>query len=200
MQLEEQGLVDLDAPANDYLRAYRLIPADPSWRPVTLRHLLTHTAGIREVLHPWGMIGPFRRDGEGRTAGCRRWPSTTGPGCRSAPSRHQFRYTDHGFATLGQLVEDVTGQLFDRYLRAHVFAPLGMADTDLVRSDAARSRLATGYRLRAGGPRPYPDYEVVTAGGTAAYSTPRTWAATSRHSSTAGPTSTARCSSPRPWP
>jgi CubicO group peptidase (beta-lactamase class C family) len=47
MQLQEQGLVDLDAPASDYLRAYRLIPAKASFRPATLRHLLTHTAGVR---------------------------------------------------------------------------------------------------------------------------------------------------------
>jgi len=46
MQLVEQGLLDLDAPANDYLRAYRLAPPKPGWRPATVRHLLTHTAGI----------------------------------------------------------------------------------------------------------------------------------------------------------
>ena len=46
MQLWEQGLVDLDAPANDYLRALRLIPAKASFRPATVRHLLTHTAGV----------------------------------------------------------------------------------------------------------------------------------------------------------
>ena len=33
MQLWEQGLVDLDAPANDYLRAYKLVPAEAGWRP-----------------------------------------------------------------------------------------------------------------------------------------------------------------------
>jgi CubicO group peptidase (beta-lactamase class C family) len=52
MQLWEQGLVDIDAPANQYLRAYRLIPAKASFRPATVRHLLTHTAGIAEVVHP----------------------------------------------------------------------------------------------------------------------------------------------------
>jgi CubicO group peptidase (beta-lactamase class C family) len=46
MQLSEQGLVDLDAPASGYLRAYRLIPAKAGFRPATLRHLLTHTAGV----------------------------------------------------------------------------------------------------------------------------------------------------------
>jgi CubicO group peptidase (beta-lactamase class C family) len=46
MQLEEQGLIELDAPANDYLRAFRLVPAKAGWRPATVRHLLTHTAGV----------------------------------------------------------------------------------------------------------------------------------------------------------
>jgi CubicO group peptidase (beta-lactamase class C family) len=48
MQLVEKGLVDLDAPANDYLRAYKLVPRKAGWRPATVRHLLTHTAGIAE--------------------------------------------------------------------------------------------------------------------------------------------------------
>jgi len=38
MQLWERGLIDLDAPASGYLRAYRLVPASPGFRPVTLRH------------------------------------------------------------------------------------------------------------------------------------------------------------------
>jgi CubicO group peptidase (beta-lactamase class C family) len=46
MQLWEQGLVDLDAPANDYLRTFRLGPAKATFRPATVRHLLTHTAGV----------------------------------------------------------------------------------------------------------------------------------------------------------
>lgn len=40
MELWEQGFVDLDAPANDYLRAYQLVPANASWRSATIRHLL----------------------------------------------------------------------------------------------------------------------------------------------------------------
>ena len=59
MQLWERGLVDIDAPANDYLRAYQLIPANTSWRPATVRHLLTHTAGIPEQVPRSGI---FRTD------------------------------------------------------------------------------------------------------------------------------------------
>src|SRR5215208_3924610 len=46
MQLCEQGLVDLDAPASDYLRSFRLVPAEADFGPVRVRHLLTHTAGL----------------------------------------------------------------------------------------------------------------------------------------------------------
>jgi CubicO group peptidase (beta-lactamase class C family) len=45
MQLWEQGLVDLDAPANRYLRAYRLVPAKASFGPATVRQLLTTPPG-----------------------------------------------------------------------------------------------------------------------------------------------------------
>jgi CubicO group peptidase (beta-lactamase class C family) len=46
MQLCEQGLVDLDAPANDYLRAFQLVPMSAGFGPATVRHPLTHTAGV----------------------------------------------------------------------------------------------------------------------------------------------------------
>ena len=77
MQLWEQGLVDLDAPGNDYLRAYQLVPAKASWRPATIRHLLTHTAGISEQVPRSGLL---RRDyGESVEVGqpVPPWPSIT---------------------------------------------------------------------------------------------------------------------------
>lgn len=174
MQLWEQGLVDLDAPANDYLRAYRLIPLKASFRPATVRHLLTHTAGIGEVLHASDLLRPD-------------WGDSVKPG-RPMPSlaefyRHglpidiepgtTFTYTNHGIATLGQMVEDVSGTPFDRYLREHIFEPLGMADTDFVRSELVKSRLATGYDLGSSGPKAVIDREWVTAGASNVYSTTR---------------------------
>ncbi len=174
MQLWEQGLVDLDAPANDYLRAYRLIPAKAGFRPATVRHLLTHTAGIAEVVHPWDAL---RSDfGESVNVG-QPLPSLAQyyrGGLRvGAEPGTMFRYGNHGFATLGQLVEDVSGKPLNRYFRDHIFEPLGMADTDLVRSETVRSRLATGYSLRSGGARAVSGREMVTAGAASIYSSPR---------------------------
>ena len=111
MQLWEQGLLDLDAPVNDYLRAYRLIPAKASFRAATVRHLLTHTAGIREVLHISGLL-TMRDLGETVKLG---WPLPSlaeyyRGGLRiDAEPGTRFTYTNHGFATLGQLVADVSG-------------------------------------------------------------------------------------------
>jgi CubicO group peptidase (beta-lactamase class C family) len=173
MQLWEQGLVDLDAPANDYLRAYQLVPGKASWRPATIRHLLTHTAGIAEQVPRSGML---RRDyGESVEAG-RPVPSLAeyyrGALRLHAEPGSRFRYGDHSPATLGQIIEDVTGEPLQSYLREHVFQPLGMADTTLVRSEVDHSRLATGYKLRSRGAEAVRDRKVVTVGAGAAYSTP----------------------------
>jgi hypothetical protein len=82
-------------------------------------------------------------------------------------------YSNHGFATLGQIVEDVTRQPLDGYLREHIFEPLGMVDTDLTRSDRVGSHLATGYALRSDGPHPVGDCDLITVGAGGIYSTTR---------------------------
>jgi CubicO group peptidase (beta-lactamase class C family) len=174
MQLCEQGLVDLDAPAGEYLRAYRLIPAKSSFRPATMRHLLTHTAGLPEMVHPSGLLRPDFGESvkEGQPVPSLAQFYRRGLRIGAEPGT-RFAYTDHGPATLGQIVEDVSGEPLASYLREHVFEPLGMTDTSLVRSELDASRLATGYTLSAGGPRPVAHREMVTAGAASAYSTPR---------------------------
>jgi len=174
MQLCEQGLVDLDAPANDYLRAYRLIPAKTGFRPATVRDLLTHTAGLPEVAHPWGVFMPDF--GESVKAG--RPLESLAEYYRGGLRLHaepgiRFVYNNHGPATLGQLVEDVSGGLLDRYFRDHIFEPLGMADSDLLRSEQVKSRLATGYEVRSNGVKAVIERDMMTAGAASIYSTPR---------------------------
>jgi len=174
LQLCEQGLVDLDAPAGEYLRAYRLIPAKPGHRPPTVRQLLTHTAGLPQLVYPVRAFQPVLGE--------------TVPYGQPVPALAEFyrgrlaliaepgtrhTYSNHGFATLGQIVEDVTGQPLRRCFAERIFGPLGMTGTDLARSDRIKDRLATGYALRAGGPRPVRDCDLVTAGAGAIYSTAR---------------------------
>jgi hypothetical protein len=84
-----------------------------------------------------------------------------------------FAYSNHGFATLGQVVEDVSGTPLDAYLRERVLLPLGMTDTDLVRTGRIRSRLATGHAFGSRGPQPTPDRDWIGGGGGGLYSTGR---------------------------
>jgi CubicO group peptidase (beta-lactamase class C family) len=173
MQLCDAGAIDLDAPANDYLRAFRLVAEDPSFGPPTVRHLLTHTAGVGYwrrlsdlVLHPASGSGvnarslvplaEYYRDG---------LPYDVEPGTRWA-------YSNHGFAALGEIVEDVSGEPLGRYLRDHLFVPLGMEHTGFV-PDEAGSDVATGYKLGRHGPVAVVHREVPTPGGGGLYSTAR---------------------------
>jgi CubicO group peptidase (beta-lactamase class C family) len=174
MQLWEQGLVGLDAPANDYLRAFRLVPAHDGWQEPTLRHLLTHTAGVPKLVHPAqallsGWFGesvrlsapvPALGDFYGGALRLAAEPATT------------FNYTDHSLAAVGQIVEDVSGEPLDRYFREHIFEPLGMDDSDLLRSERVTAGLATGYKLTRRGPRAVTDRTWVTSAASSIYSTP----------------------------
>ena len=171
MQLWERGLLDLDAPANEYLRSYKLVPARRRFRPPTVRHLLTHTAGIREVMRPslsFWLLDEFVKAGKPVPTLAEYYrgglPVQTEPGTT-------FRYTDHDFATLGQIVEDLTGDPLAAYMREHIFEPLGMKDTGLVRSKRMTHRLAKGYSVGSRGLRSVPDFNVVCTGAGAAYST-----------------------------
>jgi CubicO group peptidase (beta-lactamase class C family) len=172
MQLAERGLVDLDAPAGDYLRAYSLIPAKPGHRPPTMRQLLTHTAGLPQLVYPSRALQPVL--GETVPYGQRvpapaeyyrgRLHLIAEPGTRHT-------YSNHGFATLGQIVQDVAGEPLRRYFREHIFGPLGMTSTDLARSGRVAVGLATGYALRSGGPRSVRDRDLLTPGAGGIYST-----------------------------
>jgi CubicO group peptidase (beta-lactamase class C family) len=172
MQLWEQGLIDLDAPASDYLRAYNLIPAKAKHRPATVRHLLTYTAGLPQAVYLSRAFKPTV--GEMVEFG-KRVPTLAefyrgGLHLVVEPGTMHI-YSNHSFATLGQIVEDVSGEPLHRYFRGHIFEPLGMEHTDLLRSERVRGGLAKEYALRSHGPRPIRDRDLITAGGGGIYST-----------------------------
>lgn len=171
MQLRERGLLDLDDPARAHLRSLRF--ATRGFGEPTIRHLLTHTAGLGELAHPWGAVQPDF--GESVPAG--RPLPTLAALYRGAVALHaepgtRFVYTNHAPAILGQLVEDVARTPLAAHLAEHVFAPLGMVDTTLVRTPHVRATLATGHEIGTRGVRVVADRDMVTAGAASAYSTP----------------------------
>ena len=156
MQLWEQGKFKLDDPVNDYLKAYQVIHPDPFAPPVTFRHMLTHTSGIGEMRDNTDLLKALlvpKLAGEDYKKG-EPLPSLSDyyQGLL-VPDVHpdvKWAYANNAFGTLGQLIEDISGQPFPEYMLEHVFKPLGMIHSDYLLSERVEDKLAQGYTLKNG--------------------------------------------------
>jgi uncharacterized protein YbbC (DUF1343 family)/CubicO group peptidase (beta-lactamase class C family) len=127
MLLVERGQVKLDDPVCRYLHEF----TGGGREAVTLRHLLTHTAGLRPDIS-------LKPDWSGYEAGlklCLAEALTARPGER-------FIYSDTGPILLGEIVRRVTGRRLDEFLAAEVYRPLGMRDTGFNPPPGLRGRVA----------------------------------------------------------
>ncbi len=141
MQLAERRLLDLHRDLNIYLTRF-VIPA--AYRdPVTLHHLLTHTAGFDERF-----IGMASRD-EASSPSLGDYLSRRMPP-RVMPPGVLFSYSNHGIALAGLIVEEVSGMDFEDYARRYIFDPIKMADSSFVMTTRLRENLAVGYDFRGG--------------------------------------------------
>ena len=123
MQLYEQGLVDLDADITRYTGTrfnHRILYRDKDAKPITLRHLLSHTAGYEDVLE--GLFS-FRPQPSLEEQLLRRVPA------RIFPPGEVMAYSNWGTTLSGYIVEQATGMRFEDYVREHIFLPLGMKNT-----------------------------------------------------------------------
>jgi CubicO group peptidase (beta-lactamase class C family) len=146
MRLVEQGHLDLDDPVNDHLRSFRVEGRDggPS---ITTRHLLTHTGGIGELHGFAALTKPWLGFGVRRGTLPPTLRELYGPVLRAeVAAGSKWAYANHGFAVLGQLVEDVTGTPLAEILRTQVLDPLGMTRSDLGRTDRVGTDVAQGYK------------------------------------------------------
>jgi len=171
MQLWERGRFGLDDPVNEYLRGYRVEHSEPAAPPVTFRQMLTHTAGIGELRKPTDLFRPViglgaKPDGPVPTTAeyyVKNLRPAVYPGTKWA-------YSNHAFNVLGQLVEDISGEPFDEYMRKNVFDPLGMGSTDYLRSERVRDELAQGYKFSRGRLKPVKYMEIVVRGAGSVFS------------------------------
>ncbi len=163
MQLWEQGKVGLDDPVNQHLKSYKVLHRDPFAPPVTIRHMLTHTSGIGEVPKVWVGIkemitnkpDPLLRPGDPIPPLGEYYEGCLEP--EIYPGQ-KWAYANHAFGTLGQLIEDVSGEPFPEYMCRHVFEPLGMTKSDFLYSEKVKDTLATGYAFKKGRLQPVDFY------------------------------------------
>jgi CubicO group peptidase (beta-lactamase class C family) len=135
LQLEEQGRLSVSDPVSKY------VPAFPNGDRITLNHLLTHSSGIPDINGIEG-IDTFERSPHtleqiiAKFAGL---PLEFAPGAKQS-------YSNSNYNLLALILEKVSGERYEDYLRRHIFEPAGMKDTG-VDDDASRliPNVASGY-------------------------------------------------------
>ena len=138
LQLQDRGLVDVQAPVSTYLPDY------PN-KTITLHHLLTHTAGIPNLTSfpdyfEWMKLPTTLDD---LIVRFKDLPLEFEPGS-------QYRYSNSGYVLLTQVIETVSGQSYDNYVTENLLVPLGMKATGYEQPLAIVPGLASGYQIAAG--------------------------------------------------
>lgn len=157
MQLVEEGKIDLDADVNTYLKDMQIPDTYPG-QPVTMRHLMTHTAGFEDIsLHmtvedPSDLISIRQYCAENIPA-------------RILPPGTVTQYSNYGTTLAGVIVEDVSGMSYDDYLQSRILTPLSMENTSIkeVLPEDLASRLSKGYHYVGSENLASPDVVIVNA-------------------------------------
>jgi CubicO group peptidase (beta-lactamase class C family) len=148
MQLVEQGQVELDAPVQRYLPWFRVADEVASAQ-ITVRHLLYQTSGL-----PRTADIAFINDDDTSAGALEKRVRAL----RTQELAHSvgttYEYSSPNYQTLGLIVQQVSGQPYEAYMRTHVFDPLGMRQTFAAQTDAQQHGMAVGYRYWFGVPAP----------------------------------------------
>src|SRR3712207_5535965 len=149
MQLAEQGKLDLDADIDTYLD-FRIPDTYP--QPITLKDLMTHTAGFEDLYYerlaadPNDLLPP------------REWLISHMP-ARVRPPGDIAAYSSYGTALAGYIVARVSGEPYDQYIQGHILNPLGMVHTTARSSmpPDIRANTSVGYTYEDGAFKVFPD-------------------------------------------
>jgi CubicO group peptidase (beta-lactamase class C family) len=160
MQLVEQGRLNLDADVNQYLD-FQIPPREG--RPVTLRNIMTHTAGFEESIK--GLLATEPHATPPYDELLKQWvpERVFAPGTTPA-------YSNYATSLAGYIVQRVSGEPFDLYIERHIFRPLEMRSSTFRQPlpPALRPRMAQGYRQGSGDPVGYEYVGPAPAGSLAA--------------------------------
>jgi CubicO group peptidase (beta-lactamase class C family) len=133
MMLVERGKIGLDDPLTKYF------PGGPSWwKQVTIRQLLSHTAGFTDYPKDFDFRKDYTEDDLLKIVEA--VPAAYAPGT-------SWAYSNLGFLTLGILIHHVTGQFYGDFLQDNVFKPLNMSTARVINEADIIPNRASGYRL-----------------------------------------------------
>jgi len=149
MVLVEEGAIDLDMPVSKYLSRWELPDSAFDSSGVTVRRLLSHTAGLTDDLGYDGFDRP--NDIQSLEASLRRAldasPGNSGIVELGAEPGSEWNYSGGGYTLLQLLIEEISGQSFADFMSERVFEPLGMEGTTFSHEEALRLGLAQNFDL-----------------------------------------------------
>jgi CubicO group peptidase (beta-lactamase class C family) len=149
MKLVEKGQLDLDAPVEQYLTRWHLPPSSFDASGVTIRRLLSHSAGLSTNNYyglPPDQALPSLEESLSRISG--------GVQIVMEPGT-QYNYAGGGFTLLQLIIEEVTGETFAAYMQREVLDPLGMSHSSFEWRKDLRPATAVGYTQSGS---PYPNF------------------------------------------
>jgi CubicO group peptidase (beta-lactamase class C family) len=159
LQLRDRGLLSLDDPAVRYVPELRQVhDAYGSIDDITIRHLLTHTAGFRNPTWPWDCDDSTNCDWQPFE------PTKWSQVAAMLPYTHvafkpgtRWSYSNPGYVFLGQIIERLTGDGFEVYVTKNILMPLGMTQSYFDRAPYFLEPNVSASYLRAGAkPAPQP--------------------------------------------
>jgi CubicO group peptidase (beta-lactamase class C family) len=136
MMLVEEGKIGLEDPLTKYFP-----DAPPSWKKVTIRELLSHTAGFTDYPKSFDMRRDYTEAEQLKIV--ESIPLAFAPGT-------SWSYSNLGFLTLGILIHKVTGEFYGDFLQERIFRPLDMQTTRIISEADIVPNRSAGYRLVKG--------------------------------------------------
>ncbi|PQJ79999.1 hypothetical protein BTO18_12830 [Polaribacter porphyrae] len=154
MRLVEKGILDLDTNIDEYLKTWKFPKSKyRNEKPITLRNLLSHTAGVKNNNH-FGFAEnekfPTINELLNGYKNYKRISMDTIPGAR-------YKYSNTGYAVLEKIIEDVTKKSFQQVVSEKVFIPFGMTNSSGVTRTFDKEDKQTSYAFNNEGKR-YKEY------------------------------------------
>lgn len=137
MMLVDRGLIELDAPVNEYIPDFNINSRFKETKPITIRQLLSHHSGIRRDIY---------KNNRGQT------PATLDSVVEELKDDYltelpgtTYKYSNIGYSLLGKVIENVTGVSYGQFVKKEIFQPLGMDNTYPFLDEENKMRLSAGY-------------------------------------------------------